>query len=214
MENSMNALSASLFCVCLAIAADAQGTSAPADAPQVRPAFSQEQLKPQNAILLEKIEAEKAGSEAQAQREQKLTAETQARGFWADPTTGLMWAAKDNGKSVTWRQAVEYCRSLRLATFSDWRLATLDELASLVIQNDPASEHVGNLEILEINIGHPVKGGLSLTGDPWSSNRNLDRFGHPYGNGYFFDFKTSKPSFDLQDFRNTKYALCVRHPPA
>jgi hypothetical protein len=33
--------------------------------------------------------------------------ETQARGFWTDPSTGLMWAAKDNDKDVTWNKAIE-----------------------------------------------------------------------------------------------------------
>jgi hypothetical protein len=210
----VKASSAIIFNVCLTITAAAQTTPTPPAAPQVRPAFSQEQLQELNAAVREKTEAEKAQGEVQTREEQKLTAETQARGYWADPSTGLMWAAKDNGKDVTWRQAVKYCHSLRLATFSDWRLATLDELASLVDQKSSTSERAGNMEIIEISIGRHVKGGLALTGDPWSSNRNLDRFGHPYGDAYFFDFKTSKPSFDLQDFRNTKYALCVRHPGA
>jgi hypothetical protein len=56
---------------------------------------------------------------------------TQAEGFWVDPATGLMWAARDNGKDVTWQQAVEYCHGLRIAGFSDWRLATLGELAGI-----------------------------------------------------------------------------------
>jgi hypothetical protein len=27
--------------------------------------------------------------------------ETQVRGYWSDPATGLMWAGKDNGKDVS-----------------------------------------------------------------------------------------------------------------
>src|ERR1700722_8967301 len=49
-------------------------------------------------------------------------------GTWTDPATGLMWAAKDNGKDVSWNKAMKYCRDLRLAGFSDWRLAAIDEL--------------------------------------------------------------------------------------
>jgi hypothetical protein len=134
--------------------------------------------------------------------------ETEVRGYWVDPSTGLMWAGKDNGKAVIWSKAVSYCRDLRLAGYSDWRLATLDELASLV--DNKAPERAGNTETVYINIGPHVKGNLLLTGNSWSSNRELDRFGHPYGPGWFFDFITSKPSYDLQLFRNTKYALCVR----
>ncbi len=136
--------------------------------------------------------------------------ETQERGYWVDPSTNLMWAGKDNGKAVTWRQARNYCRDLRLAGHSDWRLATLDELASLVDKSDLAPKRVGDTEIFTIDLGRPVRGGLLLTGDPWSSKRPIDRFGHPYGDGWFFDFKTSQPSYDLPYFRNTKAALCVR----
>jgi hypothetical protein len=144
-----------------------------------------------------------------------LAEETQARGYWADPSTALMWAGKDNGKDLTWHKAVSYCRDLRLAGFSNWRLATLDELASLVDKSTPSPERMGNMEVIHINVagvGRQVRGGVSLTGNPWSSNREKDRFGHPYGDGWFFDFGSSKPSFDLQLFRNTKYALCVRGP--
>lgn len=139
-----------------------------------------------------------------------LVQETQVRGYWVDPPTGLMWAGKDNGKDVTWGKAVKYCRDLRLAGYSNWRLATLDELASLVYKSSPSPERVGNSETFSINVGRRVRGNLFLTGDPWSSNRELDRFGHPYGPGWFFNFITSKPSYDLQLFRNTRYALCVR----
>lgn len=52
---------------------------------------------------------------------------TQARGYWDDPATRLMWAAKDNGKDIRWDKAAKYCRNLRLAEYSDWRLATLPE---------------------------------------------------------------------------------------
>ena len=139
-----------------------------------------------------------------------LAQETKARGYWLDPATGLIWAGKDNGQAVTWHKAVSYCSNLRLAGYSGWRLATLDELASLVDKSTPPPERVGNIETFYINVGRHVRGNLSLTGDPWSSNREKNRFGHPYGDGWFFDFVNSKPSGDLPYFRNTKYALCVR----
>lgn len=140
-----------------------------------------------------------------------LSQDTQVRGYWLDPTTGLMWAGKDNGKTVTWHKAESYCLNLRLAGYSDWRLATLEELATLVDKIDLASEQTGIVNVPLLNGPRHVRGNLSLTGDPWSSNREKNRFGHPYGDGWFFNFATSKPSYDLQNFRNTKYALCVRH---
>ena len=188
-------------------------SSTPAVAPQVRPAFPQELLpapEEQGAASREKAEADKTRREAKAQEDSRLAQETRARGYWVDPSTGLMWAGKDNGLAVTWHKAASYCRNLRLAGYSDWRLATLDELAGLVDKSPPTSERVNDVEILFIGGGGPVRGGLLLTGDPWSSNRVLDRFGHPYGPGWFLDFGTSKPSYDLPYFRNTKYSLCVR----
>lgn len=139
----------------------------------------------------------------------------QTTGYWIDPATKLMWPAKDNGKPVTWRQAVKYCRGLRLDGVTDWRQPTLDELATLVDKRAPIQDSSGKGDVVFIpvgNRGRHVKGNLSLAGDPWSSNRPLNRFGHPYNEEYFFDFAQAKPSYDLQLFRNTKYALCVHSP--
>jgi hypothetical protein len=56
---------------------------------------------------------------------------SQMREHWTDPSTGLMWAGKDNGKDVSWNKATKYCRDLRLAGYSDWRLATRAELGAI-----------------------------------------------------------------------------------
>src|ERR1700677_3913842 len=63
--------------------------------------------------------------------ENGLAQEVRVRGYWSDPSTGLMWAGKDNGKDVSWKNALKYCRDLRLAGYSDWRLATLAELEGI-----------------------------------------------------------------------------------
>ena len=140
--------------------------------------------------------------------DQRLAQQTQVRGSWVDSSTGLMWAGRDNGKDVTWRQARKYCRDLRLAGHPDWRLATMDELDSLVFKGAYDPQRAGNTE--NVFIQGRVRGNLHLTGDSWSSNRMLDRFGHPYGDGWFFDFRIPGPSGDLQLFRNAKRVLCVR----
>jgi Protein of unknown function (DUF1566) len=90
--------------------------------------------------------------------------ETEARGYWTDPATGLTWAAKDNGKRVSWHKATKYCRNLRLDGNSDWRLATIDELEELVNLRAYATEHVGSSDILHWNGDLQVNGGLQLTG--------------------------------------------------
>src|SRR5208282_6245450 len=68
-----------------------------------------------------------AGAQSSTQ-DQGQGQEARARGFWTDPSTGLMWAGKDNGNDVSWKKAMKYCRDLRLAGYSDWRLPNMAEL--------------------------------------------------------------------------------------
>ena len=48
-----------------------------------------------------------------------------------DTEKGLMWAAKDNGKDINWKDAKRYCENYRGGGYTDWRMPTLDELAGL-----------------------------------------------------------------------------------
>jgi hypothetical protein len=48
-----------------------------------------------------------------------------------DTKTKLMWADKDNGKTVKWVDANSYCESYRGGGYTDWRMPTVDELVSL-----------------------------------------------------------------------------------
>ena len=134
--------------------------------------------------------------------------DTQARGYWID-TSGLMWAGRDNGKDVTWSQAMKYCRNLRLAGYSDWRLATIYELQDIYDSN------VETLGLAGPRKGRTftwhVKGGLFLTGVEWSSSRNHDDRGHPSGSAPRFDFNNGKQFNDLLGYGDGKRALCVRH---
>lgn len=139
---------------------------------------------------------------------------TQARGFWIDPATGLMWAAKDSGKDVSWKNATKYCRDLRLAGYSGWRLATLSELEGIY---DKTANAAGLARL-----GGPaegtdftwhVKGNLFLTGNQWSSNQRIDDRGHPNGYALYFDFNEGRSSDDPIGFPYpfaNRRALCVR----
>jgi len=148
---------------------------------------------------------------AQSSKEDRsLVQGTQARGYWVDPSTKLMWPAKESDKAITWHKARSYCRNLDFAGYKDWRLPTLDELTTLFDKDAAAPKPGSNKSSFTLSLGRHVRGGLSLAGDPWSSNRGKDRFGHEYGDGSFFDFIHGEPSGDLPYFRNTKYALCVR----
>jgi hypothetical protein len=50
---------------------------------------------------------------------------------WKDDATGLIWAAKDSGSSLSPNQASDYCSSSRAGGYSDWRLPAIDELEAL-----------------------------------------------------------------------------------
>ena len=145
----------------------------------------------------------------------ELAQGTQARGFWVDSTTGLMWAAKDNGsKEVNWHKAMKYCRDLRLAEYSDWRLATIDELEGIY---DKSANAFGENPRSRWHEAEPmtfhIRGGLFLRGDQWSSTRELDDRGHPSGYAWRFDFNEGRRfGGDELWFYTNKHALCVRRP--
>ena len=48
-----------------------------------------------------------------------------------DTKTGLMWASKDNGGAINWKDAGRYCENYRGGGYTDWRMPTHDELAGL-----------------------------------------------------------------------------------
>jgi hypothetical protein len=141
-----------------------------------------------------------------------LAKETQVRGYWIDPSRGLMWAGKDNGKDVKWGKAMTYCRDLRLAGYSDWRLATIDELQGIYDRsaNAPGENPRSRSHEAEAMTFH-VKGNLFLTGNQWSSSRRYDDRGKPSGYAWRFDFNEGR-SFGGDElwFYTNKRALCVR----
>lgn len=53
-------------------------------------------------------------------------------GTVTDLESGLMWQQEDDGTQRTWEEALDYCYSLPLGGYSDWRLPNIKELQSLV----------------------------------------------------------------------------------
>jgi Protein of unknown function (DUF1566) len=156
-------------------------------------------------LILLCVAALTAGAQSPA-NDQGLKQETQARGYWVDPSTSLMWAGKDNGKDVTWNKAMKYCRDLRLAGYVDWKLASLGDLEGIYDKsaNAPGRDGQG------ASTWH-VKGNLFLTRNQWSSNRLVDDRGHPSGYAMRFDFNEGRVfNGDELSFRTFKRALCVR----
>jgi Protein of unknown function (DUF1566) len=143
-----------------------------------------------------------AGNRSQAQ-------ETQVRGYWTDPSTGLTWTGKDNGTDVSWHKAMQYCRDLRLAGYSDWRLPNMGELQGIYDSSATAPGLAGHGKKSRTFTWH-VKGDLFLTGSQWSSNYRMDDRGRPNGYAYYFDFNEGKPNDDQTGYAYGKRGLCVR----
>lgn len=51
--------------------------------------------------------------------------------LYKDAETGLMWQVEDNGIDIDWAAAKNYCEQLDTGGFTDWRVPTQDELATL-----------------------------------------------------------------------------------
>ena len=112
---------------------------------------------------------------------------------WTDPATGLTWARQDNGNAVNWNKANNYCQNLNLAGFTNWRLATIDELGAVHDPNRANRMH--------------IKGGIQVTGWEWSSNSQND-FGNMSARTFDFGYGR-RDSYPAQ--RETPLrALCVR----
>lgn len=114
-------------------------------------------------------------------------------GTWTDPATGLMWTARDNDNAVTSTQAGNYCANLRLESYSDWRLPTIDELADLYDE----TQNVYSFHI---------KGSIRLsTCCQWSCSKGRDS-----GSVWNFSFADGKRSSPRGSDSLGHRALCVR----
>jgi len=164
---------------------------------------------PKLALALELATAMIASAQSPAE-DRGLAQQTQVRGYWIDPSTGLMWAGKDNGKDVSWKNAVNYCRDLRLAGYSDWRLASNVALQGIYdsAANAPGLAGPGRGR----SVTWHVKGNLFLTGIQWADTQR--KRGHFQSSSeWYFDFNEERwdtqPSGDPYS-SSFKRALCVR----
>ena len=69
-------------------------------------------------------------------------------GTVTDRATGLMWQKSGSSRSKTWSKANLYIDTLnknQFAGYSDWRLPTIDELASLIEKKDMGGLHLDPL---------------------------------------------------------------------
>jgi Protein of unknown function (DUF1566) len=136
---------------------------------------------------------------------------TAGREHWTDPDTGLMWAGRDSGKDLSWKAAVKYCCDLRLAGYSDWRLADMFELQGIYDRTAQVPGLAGK-HSQEPTTWH-VKGNLFLTAYEWSNSYRKDDRGHFSGYVYYFDFNEGKSVDDPTGWPypfSFRRALCVR----
>jgi hypothetical protein len=121
-----------------------------------------------------------------------------------------MWAGKDNGKDVSWNKAIKYCRDLRLAGHSDWRLANLVELQGIL---DKTAKAPGLAGPSGRSVTWHVKGNLFLSGNQWANSQRIDDRGHPSGYAWYFDFNEGRLDNQPTGFPypyDFMRALCVR----
>jgi len=145
-----------------------------------------------------------------AQSAARSGASPQEAQVWVDPSTGLMWAARDNGRDITWGKAMKYCRNLVLAGYSDWRMPSIDELQGIYDDSGFTAPHPKNLIPA---LAGKAKAGLLLTGNrEWSSSRVLDDRGHRTGYAWQFDFPHGGRWHEPLGYNATLRALCVRQP--
>ncbi|MBW2519706.1 MAG: DUF1566 domain-containing protein [Deltaproteobacteria bacterium] len=73
-----------------------------------------------------------------------------------DHSTGFVWEQSPDPALMSWDDAVNHCENLELANKKDWRLATLEELTSLI-----DSSVLGSPKLPEL---HPFDTGCKLGG--------------------------------------------------
>jgi hypothetical protein len=119
-------------------------------------------------------------------------------GTVSDSCTGLLWQKADDGNTRTWCNALDYCETLSLAGFNDWRLPNLRELQSIIdySNRDPAID--GSFDV--------------TTGRRWSSTPLADSAGAP-NRAWIVSFGgTEDASWFESDMASTYFVLAVREP--
>jgi hypothetical protein len=116
-------------------------------------------------------------------------------GTVTDTKTGLMWAAQDNGSLINWPTALSYTQNFSGGGHTDWRMPTLNELASLY---DPKEKNKYGYHVTKLIDVSAASCWTSETRD-----HRAARFNFTYGEVYWLRKSFSGPSRVLP-VRNTK----------
>ncbi|MDM8516766.1 PEGA domain-containing protein [Desulfobacterales bacterium HSG16] len=79
--------------------------------------------------------SKKSGGEKVRVKERDGRFVAYVNGTVLDTRTKLMWAAKDNGEDINWKNAKRYCENYQGGGYTDWRLPTIKELRGLYDEN-------------------------------------------------------------------------------
>ena len=142
----------------------------------------------------------------------ELVQRTGAQGYWIDTATNLMWASKDSDKEYSWKKAMKYCGAFRLAGFSDWRLARLEELQGVFDKhaNSPGLDGAKEYHNVSPTTYH-IRGGIFLRPYQWTSTEIAGHTRFLNGYAWRFDFGPGD-AFDGDEKSFRHRALCVRTP--
>ena len=118
-----------------------------------------------------------------------------------DLETNLIWAAKDNGSRISWKDAKSYCENYRGGGYDDWRMPTTDELRGLhSLEREYKSECGLTLHLTKL---------IQLTGRaPWASEKDLtsrkDNVAYSFGRSFYGHHRTSSGDRALPVRTNTE----------
>ena len=71
------------------------------------------------------------GQDAHYLKGEEMSFEDNGNGTITDLNTGLMWQQVPSSNDYTWQEAVDYCESLDLNGYDDWRIPSVKELYSI-----------------------------------------------------------------------------------
>lgn len=116
-------------------------------------------------------------------------------GTISDIGTGLVWQQGDSGIQVSWEDACQFCDTLEIAGFDDWRLPRVDELRTLV-----------NYQLVNPSVADPFETHAYFY---WSVNTGA--FGDPL-QAWIVSFFSG--SIEVQGInKGSYYTRCVRGGP-
>jgi hypothetical protein len=88
------------------------------------------------------------------------------QGIIMDRVTGLMWQQATDPGLYDWQQALDYCSSLTLGCYDDWRLPTVRELSTLVDSAIPSPGPMINAEYFPDTMADTYWSSTIVSGGP------------------------------------------------